>query len=451
MLQPPARRHAPQPGVYVEHYGAAGDGASDDTAALQKSIDTAGHGGLVRFSPGRTYLITHPLHVPYDNHTWFLHGATIQVAFPGVGITFGSPLVSNEGICVYGGTVRRDIDWTQGNVGVRFVNTNYSAYYDFEISGFEHGLELIGENNFGNAYFTGVPRRIGSCRFALYLFAHRKGWVNENVFLGGGRLGYYSSDPDASGAALVALTRNTDKSSPDYTANELNNNKFYGLCLENGQPAGRKPLYAIFANCQSCLFSHLRYEGFDDPFIDANTADFVQGGNVFDGGIGLTRPLANMRLPAQAAAFRFYGSQANWVGGGSQPEPLWTWSEVHSSTDVSVRLRSTGNNDVFQIYGDGRMAIGTGGAKYGRLLQGTLAGHDFGSVPSQGFATAQVAVPGAQLGDVARVAFTQPLPPGAILTAQITAANQATATLVNLTAAGLRLPAGDLHVDAQQR
>ena len=450
MLQPPARRHAPQPGVYVEHHGAAGDGANDDTAALQKSIDTAGHGGLVRFSPGRTYLITHPLHVPYDNHTWLMHGATIQVAFPGVGITFGSSLVSNEGICVYGGHVRRDIDWTQGNVGVRFVNTNYSAYYDFEISGFERGLELIGENNFGNAYFTGVPRCIGSCRFALYLYAHRKGWVNENVFLGGGRLGYYSSDPDATGAALVALTRNNDDKSPDFTPNVVNNNKFYGLCLESGKTEG-KPAYAIFANCQACLFSHLRFEGFDYPLIDANTVDFIEGGNVFAGGFGLTRASECLRLPLTPAAFRFEGSRGNWIGGGSKEEPLWTWSEVHSSTDVSVRLRGTGNNDVFQIYGDGRMAIGSGGAKYGRLLQGALAGHDFGSVPPQGFATAQVPVAGAQLGDVARVAFTQPLPAGAILTAQITAANLATATLVNLTAAALRLTAGDLHVDVQQR
>ena len=450
MLQPPARRHAPNPGIYVEHQGAAGDGATDDTAALQKAIDAGGHGGLVRFSPGRTYLITHPLHVPYDNHTWFMHGATILVGFPGIGITFGSPLVSNEGICVYGGIVRRDIDWTQGNTGVRFVNTTYSSYYDFEIIGFERGLELLGENGFGNAYFTGVPRRIGSCRFALYLYAHRKGWVNENVFLGGGRLGYYSSDPDATGAALVALTRNTDPKSPDFTSNVLNNNKFYGLCLENGKTDG-KPTYAIFANCQSCLFSHLRYEGFDSPFIDANTVDFVQGGNVFDGGFGLTRVSECLRLPLTPAAFHFFGSQGNWIGGGGEHDPLLTLSEVHSVADVSVRLRSTGNNDVFQIYGDGRMAIGAGGAKYGRLLQGTLNGHDFGSVPAQGFAAAQVPVPNAELGDVARVAFTQPLPAGAILSAQVSARNVVAVTLVNLTAAALKLPPGNLNVDVQQR
>lgn len=450
VLYPPARRSAPHPGIYVEHHGAVGDGATDDTVSLQRAVDAGGHGGLVKFSPGRTYLITSTLHVPYDNHTWQLHGATIHVGFPGVGITFGSTLLSNTSICVYGGAVRREIDWSRGNIGVRFVNTRYSCYYDFEISGFERGLELLGENSLGNAYFTGIPRNIASCRFGIFLYAHRLGWVNENVFLGGGRIGYYSSDPDASGAAALALTRNTDPQSPDFTPNILNNNKFYGLCLECGKVTG-KPTYALFANCQSCIFSHLRYEGFSNPFIDCNTADFVQGGNVFEGGFGLDQVSKCLRLPVQPSPFRFHGSQSNWYGGGSMQEPLLTLNEVNSDANVCVRLRDTGNNDVFQVFGDGRLSIGVGGAKFGRLLQGTLANHRFGTIPPRGFAIAQVPVPGAQLGDVARVAFTRALPDGVLLSAQISTVGMAAVTLLNISNDEVTPIDGDIHVDVQQR
>lgn len=76
---PPALRPAtPGPGVFeVRDHGAAGDGRTSDTAALQRAIDAcaAAGGGQVRFSPG-TYL-SGTLHLKSRITLWFDAGARL--------------------------------------------------------------------------------------------------------------------------------------------------------------------------------------------------------------------------------------------------------------------------------------------------------------------------------------------------------------------------------------
>ncbi|MFF8942848.1 right-handed parallel beta-helix repeat-containing protein [Streptomyces sp. NPDC014864] len=65
--------------VNVETFGAVGDGSTDDTTAIQSAFDYAkdSGGGLVQFTPGKTYAVSTFL-VVYDNTTIYAYGATIK-------------------------------------------------------------------------------------------------------------------------------------------------------------------------------------------------------------------------------------------------------------------------------------------------------------------------------------------------------------------------------------
>ncbi|WP_432118487.1 right-handed parallel beta-helix repeat-containing protein [Streptomyces sp. bgisy032] len=65
--------------ISVDAYGAAGDGVTDDTAAVQAALNTARDqgGGVVYLSPGKTYAVTTFL-VVYDFTTIQAYGATVR-------------------------------------------------------------------------------------------------------------------------------------------------------------------------------------------------------------------------------------------------------------------------------------------------------------------------------------------------------------------------------------
>jgi parallel beta-helix repeat protein len=65
--------------VNVETFGAVGDGITDDTLSIQAALDFANEsgGGLVQFTPGKTYAVSTFL-VVYDYTTIYAYGATIK-------------------------------------------------------------------------------------------------------------------------------------------------------------------------------------------------------------------------------------------------------------------------------------------------------------------------------------------------------------------------------------
>jgi len=63
-------------GVEVDWFGAVGDGTTDDTDAIKLAVAAAGVGGVVVFSPGKTFLISDEIR--FAEQTWIGYGATIK-------------------------------------------------------------------------------------------------------------------------------------------------------------------------------------------------------------------------------------------------------------------------------------------------------------------------------------------------------------------------------------
>jgi len=89
----------------VRTFGAAGDGVTDDTAAVHAARDAAGDGGTVYF-PSGTYRMTATLNV--ENQTWaFAAGVECRCASTSSALI----TITASGVEVRGGTLVGDWDW----------------------------------------------------------------------------------------------------------------------------------------------------------------------------------------------------------------------------------------------------------------------------------------------------------------------------------------------------
>ena len=64
-------------GLFVEWFGAVGDGVTDDTRAIQQAIKVAGEGATIRFEAEKTYLVSSAIR-PLSRQTLIGYGATIK-------------------------------------------------------------------------------------------------------------------------------------------------------------------------------------------------------------------------------------------------------------------------------------------------------------------------------------------------------------------------------------
>jgi parallel beta-helix repeat protein len=64
-------------GLLVDWFGAIGDGANDDTLAIQQTIAAVGEGGTIRFAEGKTYLVSSHLR-PLSRQVLTGYGATLK-------------------------------------------------------------------------------------------------------------------------------------------------------------------------------------------------------------------------------------------------------------------------------------------------------------------------------------------------------------------------------------
>ncbi|MBX9790181.1 MAG: glycoside hydrolase family 55 protein [Pirellulales bacterium] len=340
-------RLLPALAVRPEDYGARGDDTNDDAAAIQAASNNAGVGGAVQFSPGRTYRINSTVEVQSNFQTWLAMGATIKRYGNGVAVRVGKSAPANAQDKVWhftgqgGYILRESSDFTAGNVGLEMLNVNMSAWYDFVIRGFEIGLHVLGDGGasnylMGSQYNSFVPKEIGYCKFGIYLRAKRNGWANGNDFFGGGRVGYYSNQPNSTGGYALYLNRESATSS-----HVINQNQFYALCLENGLTSG-KPSGAVYPNCLDCTFHGLRYEGFDSPKINLDLPDC--GGCSFAAGNELMEAATDFIFPATTDPPKdvwIHSYRSIYFCGGTATSPGLTLQERNSGSNPLLRLRNT--------------------------------------------------------------------------------------------------------------
>lgn len=181
-------------------------------------------------------------------------------------------------------------------------------------TGTQSGTHTVGKAfTFGAQYGHLVPRHIVSNFYGIHCTCRNGGWCNENAFFGAGRIGNYGNEvgPQSEGF-MINLGRDA------LTPHLLNNNKFYGLSLENALPENDpdpKPK-EVKRDAEFTLFDFCRYENFPEDFIDTSGADFAFGGNIFRGGVYLTSP-DECLTPPTAGAYTFDGATASADGQGT--------------------------------------------------------------------------------------------------------------------------------------
>ena len=415
----------PELSVRPESFGARGDGVNNDAPACQAAIDEAAAGcGLVQFTPGRNYKLNSGLVIDTDNQIVMAHGAKFTINFAGVGITIGRVAggLSQRNCQWYGGWIDRTTDFTSGNIGMRLLNLGHSAVYDLKIFGFEKGLELLGDGD-GTRYVTCVPAEIGYCKYGIALIARNAGgYCNSNTFMGNARVGYYSGQPNSAGGYALYLNREVT------SENILNQNQFYGLSLEDAMSTG-KPSGAIYANCTSCLFHNLSYDGFASPKIEGDLTDFSQ--NHFIGGDSLLEAATDINLPAgnNPRAMHYEGPRSTMIVGGATNNPCLILRECADGSQAIVELRNTDgvpylrmraiggiSQKAFGVFGQWDGAVFTGS----KTWQPTEIGQAAGTIRAGKAATTIVTItaPGgatgaAPQGDPCLVGFTQDIGLGA--------------------------------------
>lgn len=430
----------------VRKHGAVGDNSTDDTAAIQAAVNTAGDRGTVFFDPDGKYRITSTITVPYDDHVWQMDSAIIHVDFDGLGVLFGETGVRHFSINPDGGQIVRDgadgggADYTSGNIGVQFLNVSRSSYTNYDIVGFEKGLFLKADSGEGTTYHRSSPNSIVNCKYAVYIESDGVGsFVNENSFLGSSSISYSGNSPDASGAYAVYIDAINSGAVP-------NNNKFFGTSFEEGTITAGNHDGAIFNNGEFNQFYGCRYEGWDNPFIDGGAATLNA---VYAYGVGLTGT-SNINTANHGWDFVLNTGRLDFRGGGDGTNPIITTREFNSDSNVAIRVEGTAGATGFEVGSDGGCTIGVAGSEIAKVVTAT-ATWDPPDIATGLNTSTTIAINAALAdSDIAIASHSEAIPAGAHMAAHITANNVATVTLFNETGGNLDLASGTLRVTVIQ-
>jgi len=168
--------------VFVEDYGAVGDGetdgATDDTDAIQAALNAS---KVVRFKPGKTYYVASSL-VPKDNQLISAHGATITTLTTSVDIFKIETGQTAVGLTIEGGTWTTDI-----STNSTFFKADGDSGYSNSLSAFRF-RDLVIENMLYGFYLsnarTGSIENVRvSANYGVY-YTNRSAEVNiSNSFL----------------------------------------------------------------------------------------------------------------------------------------------------------------------------------------------------------------------------------------------------------------------------
>ena len=240
-------------GYSVKEFGAAGNGTTDDTAAIQAAADAAFRDGATLHFPAGNYRTTSTVRVRCG-----LDGEAGKLLYYGTGtaLVIGSDVKGTVTFremftlphVRYMNRPTGSTAWDAGTLGVRAVNLNGCTVTVPFVQDFEQGLVLDG-NGGGMAYNTVHLGSLWENRQNLVFTCTTDGYVNQNLVIGG-RLqlsktrNQVTRDP---GAVQVKMVAENPEGGP-------NNNTFIGTSLESGgvpefflDMAGS---YNYFINCR---------------------------------------------------------------------------------------------------------------------------------------------------------------------------------------------------------
>jgi hypothetical protein len=223
--------------VFVEDYGAVGDGATDDSTAIQNALNAS---KVVRFKPGKTYYVASSL-VPKNNQLISAYGATITTLTTSVDI-----FKIEAGQTALGLTIEGGIWTTDPSTNSTFFKADGDTGYGNSLSSFKF-RDLI----------------IRSMLYGLYLSNARTGSI-ENVRISALYGIYYtnlSAEVNISNSFIIHSAARGITGS-------------YGLKMEKGTDGRPEGL-----SVNNTLFYR-----FDKNLIIRDINEFKSSSNYYDGG-----------------------------------------------------------------------------------------------------------------------------------------------------------------------
>ncbi|WP_314590560.1 glycosyl hydrolase family 28-related protein [Paenibacillus terrigena] len=245
--------------ITPQQSGAVYDGKTDDTAALQRTLNNAAFtGATVYFPPGPGLLVSQTIRIPLN-----------------VSLVMDAPLIyngPNSQPCLIIGSETDSVwlmsykinvkstqlsDWLQeANIGVQMINLISCSIHIVQADGFTIGVQAAAVSK-GFSYNQLELGQIMNNKIGLDLSASKSGWVNENLYTNG-RFGSWSNvNPSMSRYGVRIL-------SPDQSYLYNNNNTFYKPCFELGQSL-------LSGNAEAIPI--LIYHGEQNAFYDCRNED----------------------------------------------------------------------------------------------------------------------------------------------------------------------------------
>ena len=309
----------------VRRYGAVGDGATDDSTAIQSALNT---GHAVQLQPV-TYKINTGLTWDTDGGVIHANGATITTGADIVGLTIGATGTGNTNI---GSKIYGDLYLVNTGASTKqgfLLRQVYEGTFEISTKGWYYGLELAATAAgcvYNNFYF----RRMFNNYAAIYLHPTSTGWVNENNFYNGrffiesgqGTKGYFVYMPDSGS-----------------TYGQPDDNKFYNPSFELPSGITMSALY-LDGGQQNMLFS---------PRVEINAGATITPGDAYQIHITSDAVGATVIVPYQT----YQGENAHqMVTDDGRESQIWTRDRLklvsRQASPASTALevwREDGNND----------------------------------------------------------------------------------------------------------
>lgn len=256
--------------IYVEWFGAKGDGITDSTSAIQKACAWAYSSDIPVTSAKGTFITTNTLNIRCNgdlgNMIIKADGYTVNpvILYTAYNKRIIMPTVTNS--------TRPANSWDASSVGIRLGNCSNCDIHVISVTGFCDGL-VCGGMDGGFAYNSVTMQLIYNNKRNLTLIAadgaNNNGWCNENIFYNG-RLGHDSSTSDFTGTRMIVLKRASTQG-----PGSPNNNVFIKTSIESASVE-----YGLEIDGDYNTFMNLRYEGTGAKRIYVNNCNK----NLFIGG-----------------------------------------------------------------------------------------------------------------------------------------------------------------------